>query len=197
MTEQAFRLGTLESVLKTRLSAKLPELREAFPVEVKIGHSKDLAEDVEAGKFDAVFAIGAPEKIPGVLKAKAFAEDVMVIYPNGHAAVKAPADLKDLPLAALAAGCSYRKRAIDWLASAGEKPLAVNDQPNYAAIMDAVAEGKGFAAVPASVLSRSPRKAEIEARGLEGEEGKVWVEFLWREDAPAEAVDRIRQALGF
>lgn len=196
MTEKAFRLGTLESVLKTRLQAKLPELRAVSPVEVTIGHSRDLFADLKAGKFDAVFAIDAPQD-PAVQRAKAFAENVMLIYPDSHIPVESQADLEDIPLAALADGCSYRRRVIGWLAEGGVEPVSIDDQPNYGAILDAVAEGRNFAAVPESVYSRSSHKTEIQADRLEGANGKVWVELLWREDAPAGAVERLRNAMGF
>lgn len=197
MAEQAFRLGVLESVLKTRLAQKLPGIRKDFPVDVLVGHSKGLAAKLEAGELDAVFAIGVLEMPPGIERARAFAENVMLIYPGAHAAVTSPAGLKGMPLAALAEGCAYRKRAIDWFESDGARPLVIQDQPDYSGVLNAVADGQGFAAVPESVLSRFSRKAEIQAGRLQGEGGQVWVELLWRRDAPRAVIERIREAMGF
>ena len=190
-----FRLGTLQSVLATRLNALLPSLRGQMELEVKIGHSKDLYEDLAAGRFDAVFAIDAPEN-PEILRTNAIAEDVTLVYPDSHQPVQSQEDLLDLPFVTFAPGCSYRRRGLQWMGEKGLEPVAVDVVPNYAAIMDAVAEGKGFGAIPGSVYRSSPRQSEVQADLIRGENGKVWVELLWRKDADPKAVELIRKAMG-
>ena len=196
MAGKTFRLGILESVLRTRLEPVRARLKAACPMTVTVGHSRDLFKRLKAGEFDAIFAIDCPED-PGIRRAKAFGEDVMLIYPDSHCPVESASDLEDLPMAALPEGCSYRRRLLAWMDSQGAKPLSVEDQPDYASILRAVASGGGFAPVPASVLSASDVKSEIQADRLEGPEGRVWVELLWRPEAPAQGIAALRSALGF
>ena len=190
-----FRLGTLQSIFATRLKPLVPGLQAQFPLEVKIGHSKDLFEDLVAGKFDAVFAIDGPEH-PDVCRANAVSEDVTLIYPDSHETGLSQEDLLDLPFVTFAPGCSYRRRGLQWMDEKGLQPVAVEVVPNYPAIMDAVAEGRGFGAIPGSVYRSSPRQSEVQADPIKGVNGKVWVELLWRKDADARAVGLIREAMG-
>ncbi len=191
-----FRLGTLQSILNTRLKPLIPELEQKIGLTVTIGHSTDLFEDLLAGKFDAVFAIDRPQN-GAVGRANAVAEQVMLIYPDAHCPVDSQADLQDLPFVTFAEGCSYRRRGLSWMAEAGLAPISVEVVPTYPDIIAKVADGQGFGAIPGSVLAASALKTNVQADPIQGENGKVWVELLWRKDADPKAVDAIRQAMGF
>ena len=195
LSESPFRLGTLQSVLATRLRPLLPGLQEKLQLEVQTGHSRDLYKGLAEGRFDAVFAIDAPEN-PDILRARAIPEDVTLIYPDSHEPVQSQEDLLDLPFVTFAPGCSYRRRGLQWMAEQGLEPIAIEVVPDYAAIMERVAEGRGFGAIPDSVFRTSPLHGEVQADPVPGENGKVWVELLWRKNADQHAVRLIRDAMG-
>jgi DNA-binding transcriptional LysR family regulator len=192
----SFRLGTLQSILNTRLKPLVPELERQIGLTVTIGHSTDLFEDLLSGRFDAVFAIDRPQS-EEVGRANAVAEQVMLIYPDAHCPVDSQSDLQDLPFVTFAEGCSYRRRGLSWMAEAGLEPIAVEVVPTYPDIIRKVVDGQGFGAIPGSVLAASPMKTNVQADPIQGPNGKVWVELLWRKDADPKAVEAIRKAMGF
>ena len=162
------RIGALESTAAARLPALLSGYHTMWPqveLEIAIGTSRSLAEDVERGRLDCAFVADArvfdsPEpdcRIAGrgLSATLAYHENMVLVLPPNHPAVKGPGDLKVKTLAAFPDGCTYRSVLERWLSSRdldGNRNWKVLELASYHAILACVAAGACFALCPKSIL---------------------------------------------
>ncbi|MGA7811717.1 LysR substrate-binding domain-containing protein, partial [Caballeronia sp.] len=122
------RIGSLESTAATRLPALLSAYHSTWPdvdLELSIGTSLSLVEDVESGRLDCAFVADAGCQVSpelgtrfaerGLDATRAYAEDMLLVLPAGHPPVNRPGDVKLTSLAAFARGCTYRSVLERWL----------------------------------------------------------------------------------
>jgi DNA-binding transcriptional LysR family regulator len=163
------RLGTLESTAAARLPALLSTYHSRWPrvgLELSIGTSRSLVEDVKSGRLDCAFVADAGCQVSaepdasfaelGLHATRAYSEDMVLVLPVGHPPVKRPEDVKVTTLAAFARGCTYRSVIERWLGTrdteAGEY-WTVMELASYHTMLACVAAGSCFALCPTSILN--------------------------------------------
>ncbi|WP_144630907.1 LysR family transcriptional regulator [Bordetella genomosp. 13] len=159
------RVGSMESTAASRLPGPLARFHSCWPevrVEIRTGTTQSLADAVAAHQLDcAVVAYPGDESPasadmdklgPGLQGSYLFTEQLMLVLPPGHPAVRGPADVQVRSLAGFARGCMYRQCAEDWLTLPGLPRWNVVEVNSYHAIMACVMAGTSAAVLPQSVL---------------------------------------------
>ena len=163
------RIGALESTAATRLPSLLSVYHSRWPqveLEISIGTSCSLIDDVLMSRLDCAFVAGADfGRVPGVgggfaerggLSAtRACTEDMLLVLPPNHPPVKRPEDIQIRTLAAFAKGCSYRSVLERWLGirdAEQESGWKLMELASYHTMLVCVAAGSCFALCPKSVL---------------------------------------------
>lgn len=88
----------------------------AYPqiaLELVIGTSRSLYEDMLENRLDAAFVVDMPED-DRLERMDAFAEELVVIAPEGHAPICCPDDIGRKTVLAFQGGCAYRNRLVNW-----------------------------------------------------------------------------------
>lgn len=152
------RIGTMESTAASRLPEPLAQYHQRWPdvaLELKMGPSARLVEQLLAHQLDCALvadlaALG--EALDESLEAlPVFQEELLLLLPAGHADITGPEQLQVGSLAALEAGCTYRRLAQRWLA--GKPGMRVLELGSYHAIFACVAAGASVGVAPRSVLA--------------------------------------------
>jgi DNA-binding transcriptional LysR family regulator len=157
------RIGTMESTAAARLPGPLAALHVQYPevqLRISTAPSRQLLEQVRSGQIDCAFAALPPcgdmtsaldLEAVGLHGEPIFREEIMLVLPPGHAAVRQSADITVRSLAAFAQGCSYRVLAEEWLGQ-GTSPLDIQEVGSYHSMLACVAAGGCVSLVPRSVL---------------------------------------------
>jgi DNA-binding transcriptional LysR family regulator len=148
------RIGTLESTAASRLPPLLARYHAAHPavaVELVTGTTDALVEAVLGRRLEAAFVADCKpaarlETMP------AFREELVLVAPRSHPAVRRAADVRADTLIVFPTGCAYRRRLQGWLGEDGVVPDKVLELASYHAIVACVASGAGIGIVPRSVL---------------------------------------------
>src|SRR5205814_4022267 len=138
-----FRLGTLESTAATRLPPVLARYHRGYPavrLELVTGTSGALVDRVLRGEIEAAF-VAEPYPARGLESRHVFTEELVLITPKGHGAVKTPKDIDQRTVLAFTTGCSYRRRLEAWLGRASVVAERVMEYGSYHAITACVAAG--------------------------------------------------------
>jgi len=162
------RIGAMESTAAARLPALLSAYHSRWPqvdLEISIGTSRSLVEDVEGNRLDCAFAadagvqgyadLGTRFAERGLNATRAYTEDLLLVLPPNHPPANGPRDLKITTLAAFARGCTYRSVLEHWLGAedAGGAPRwTMMEQASYRTMLACVAAGSCFAVCPKSIL---------------------------------------------
>jgi len=178
------RIGALESTAAARLPTLLSTYHSRWPqvaLEISIGTSRSLVEDVASGRLDCAFVAEAGVQIPpatgaafstqGLKATRAYTEEMPLVLPPNHPPVSRPEDLSVTTLAAFPAGCTYRSVLERWLgstASGAGKSWKVMELVSYHAILACVAAGSCIALCPKSILDlqRVPMDVRTQAIGV-------------------------------
>jgi DNA-binding transcriptional LysR family regulator len=181
------RIGSLESIVASRLPPLLSGFHRKFPavrIELSTGTNDDVIDAVRTRKIDAGFVAECPatahlESLP------AFNEELVVIAPRTHPAIRRAGDVQIDTIIAFPAGCAYRRRLQAWLAEDDIAPQKVLELASYHAIVACVASGTGIAIVPRSVLATLRATSEVAVYPLAGRKGMLTTAFVWRKgEAP-------------
>jgi len=158
------RVGTMESTAASRLPAALTQFNQMWPdvsLHLTMGASRDLTHDVLSDVLDCALIAGLPKamreedsRFDAELRAlemvPVFVEDLLIVLPSGHPAIKSAADLRVGALAALEPGCTYRRIAENWVRKSSALPTS--ELGSYHAILASVATGNTAGVMPRSVL---------------------------------------------
>ncbi len=162
------RVGAMESTAAARLPALLSGYHTMWPqveLQIAIGTSRSLAEDVEGGRLDCAFVADThipdtpdrDDRIAGrrLSATLAYHENMILVLPPNHPAVKGPGELRVKTLAAFPDGCTYRNVLERWLSPGdfnSNSHWKVMELASYHAILACVAAGSCFALCPESIL---------------------------------------------
>lgn len=155
------RIGAMESTAAARLPALLSGYHRRWPevrIELTIGTSRSLTEDVLGGRVDCAFIAGSGQELArrALVATRAYSEELLLVLPRNHPPARAPGDIRLSSLAAFADGCAYRGVLEHWL-EAGEcraRGWEVIEQGSYHSLLACVAAGACFALCPRSVLQQ-------------------------------------------
>lgn len=174
----ALRVGTMESTAASRLPEALMRFHALWPMvslSLTMGATRDLARGVLSEELDCALIARPPKKLLGEDAAlgvdlelleteRVFVEDLVVILPPSHPAVRSAADLRVDALAALEPGCTYRRIAENWgRTSASLRTLEVG---SYHAILASVATGNSVGVMPRSVLDMMNCPVDVKTHAL-------------------------------
>jgi DNA-binding transcriptional LysR family regulator len=176
-----FRLGTLESTAATRLPPVLARYHRSYPavrLELSTGTSGALVDRVLRGEIEAAF-VAEPYTSKGLDGLHAFTEELVLITPKGHGAVKHPKDIDERTVLAFTTGCSYRRRLESWLGRASVVAERVMEYGSYHAITACVAAGGGIAIVPRSVLRVVGAEPQVAVHPLPAQIAKARTMLVW------------------
>ena len=177
-----FRLGAMENTAAIRLPRPLADLHRLHPgidLELATGTSSLMYRMLLENELDAVFIADTPPDAR-VERAETFAEELVIITPPGHPAVRDPEDIGRKTLLAFKDGCAYRSRLIGWFRSHGREPEKVAGLASYHAILGGVAAGMGVGVVPTGILDIFPEKDAIAAHPFPLPFGRAVTELVWR-----------------
>ena len=163
------RIGALESTVATRLPSLLSVFHSRWPqveLEITIGTSRSLIDDVLASRLDCAFVADAGlerfagagasfAERSGLSATRACTEDMLLVLPPNHPQVNHPEDIQIRTLAAFAKGCSYRSVLERWLGirdAEEETDWKLMELTSYHTMLACVAAGSCFALCPKSVL---------------------------------------------
>jgi len=193
------RIGTLESTAASRLPPLLARYHSRYPavrVELVTGTTDALVDAVLARRVEAAFAADCAasarlETMP------AFDEQLVLVAPRSHPAIRRPEDVRTDTLIVFPSGCAYRRRLQAWLGA--DLPEKVLELASYHAIVACVASGAGIAVVPRSVLETIRRSEGVAVHPLAANDGASTTALVWRKgelSLPLKALQAEVAALG-
>jgi DNA-binding transcriptional LysR family regulator len=191
-----FRIGSLESTAGSRLAPILSRFHRQHPgvvVELVTGTTGALLQRVANFEIEAAFV--SEPFTPGALASrKVFDEELVLITGKDVAEVRRAADLAGMTLIAFANGCSYRKRAEDWLGASAMMPARTLEFASYQAMIACVAAGTGFAIVPRSLLATLKSAHDVRQHELPQRIRKNRTHLVWN-GTPSTSLLRLQEML--
>lgn len=192
-----FRIGALESAAAARLPEVLARLHAGYPqiaLELVVGTSRSLYKDVLENRLDAVFVVDMPED-DRLERMNAFAEELVVIAPEGHSPIRCPDDIGRKTLLAFQGGCAYQNRLVNWFRTHGREPERIAELASYHAIVGGVIAGMGVGAVPDSVLHLCRSDGILSVHRLGHPLCHATTELIWRKGMLSANMTALRQCL--
>ena len=180
-----FRIGSLESTAGSRLAPLLSRFHRQHPgvvVELVTGTTGALLQRVANFEIEAAF-VSEPFTRGALSARKVFDEELVLVTGKEVGAVRRAADLSGMTLIAFANGCSYRKRAEDWLGASALMPARTLEFASYQAMIACVAAGTGFAVVPRSLLATLKSAQDVRQHELPARIRKNRTHLVWNGEA--------------
>jgi DNA-binding transcriptional LysR family regulator len=191
-----FRIGSLESTAGSRLAPILSRFHRQHPgvvVELVTGTTGALLQRVANFEIEAAFV--SEPFTPGTLASrKVFEEELVLITGKDMPQVRRATDLAGKTLIAFASGCSYRKRAEDWLGVSSLMPARTLEFASYQAMIACVAAGTGFAIVPRSLLATLKSAQDVRQHELPAKVRKNRTHLVWN-GTPSTSLLRLQEML--
>jgi len=116
----------------------------------------------------------------GLEVVEAFDEELVIIAPRSHPAIRCAQDVRTDTIICFPLGCAYRRLLHTWLAAGAVVPEKVLELSSYHAIVACVASGTGIALVPRSVLETVRVHASIAVYPLPEEHARMTTYLVWR-----------------
>ena len=176
------RIGTLESTAASRLPPLLARYHAAHPavtVELVAGTTDALVEAVLGRRLEAAFVADCRPSLR-LETMPAFREELVLVAPRSHPAIRRGRDVRADTLIAFPSGCAYRRRLQAWLGEDGVVPDRVLELASYHAIVACVASGTGVAIVPRSVLETIRRDEGVAVYPLGKGTAVTTTALVWR-----------------
>lgn len=191
------RLGAMESTAAIRLPTLLARMHQKFPslsVELCTGAPRPLTARVIAGELDAAL-VSEPVSDPRLATQLAYVEDLVMIAPAGHPAVRSARDLRLDALLAFDPDCPHRQRLEAWFAKGKVAPGKVIELGSYHAILGCCVAGMGVALIPEAVLATYTERKHLSVYPLSGDARTMKIMLIWRKDAPQPKINALAQLL--
>jgi len=189
-----FRIGSLESTAGSRLAPILSRFHKLYPavvVELVTGTTGALIQRVTNFEIEAAF-VSEPFTAPGLPAMKAFEEELVLITSKEVKDIAKAGQLSGSTLIAFGNGCSYRKRAEEWLGTAGVMPARTLEFGSYQAMIACVAAGTGFALVPRSLLVSLKASGDVQQHELPPRVRRNHTHLVWN-GSPSPALERLQR----
>lgn len=169
------RIGSMESTVASRLPSLLAAFNRDWPevtIELSTAPTRQLVDAVQAHRIDcALIGIAADDgwsALDAVETVPVFREQLVLLLPKGHHAVRSPADVEPMALAAFAPGCTYRMLAEEWLIgeNAARSRLKIQEVGSYHAMFACTAAGACVSVMPKSVADTLSHLGSVEEHEL-------------------------------
>lgn len=199
----SLRVGTMESTAASRLPEVLSRFNALWPavsLRLTMGATRDLTRAVMAEELDCALIARPPKRLlqevgmydPDLEDLEAeqvYTEELLIVLPSHHPAIRTAADLRIDALAALEPGCTYRRIAEYWgRASASLRTLELS---SYHAILASVTTGNSVGVMPKSVLDLMRWPTKVKTHHL----GAVDTLLVCRKDQRSAAFDAFRDVV--
>jgi len=194
-------LGAMESTAASRLPRILANYHQQWPeveLELATGTTGCLIDRVREFEIDAALVATPPDAsmlTDEFDSVPVFDEQLVMVTPRGHRAIRAANDVALSTLVAFERGCAYRGYIERWYAQHGLRPARTLELGSYHAIVACVAAGAGVAVAPRSVLELLPGGAREVAIHAIGPLGVVPTLLIWRRGHDSAALHALRDAL--
>ncbi|HJS32360.1 MAG TPA: LysR substrate-binding domain-containing protein [Alphaproteobacteria bacterium] len=177
-------VGALESTAAHRLSPLLAGYVAAHPavdLVLRTGTTCELIDKTLAHEVDGAFVCGPVDHRELVAEA-VFREELVLLTARGARGLAALAQVHDLKLVVLRAGCSYRQRLEAILAARGIVATRLLEFGTLDAIIACVAAGLGVTLLPRTVVAQATRDRRVTQHELAPAEAAVETLFIRRRD---------------
>lgn len=181
----ALTVGSLETTAALRLSPLLASYVAAYPavdLVLRTGTTAELVDAVLARRMEGAFVCG-PVAHPDLAAEVAFREELAVVSAPSVPSLEALAGADGLKIVVLRAGCSYRQRLEEILATRGVVKVRRLEFGTLDAILGCVAAGLGLTLLPKSVVGAAWRDGRVAIHTLPPAEARVETLFIRRRDA--------------
>jgi DNA-binding transcriptional LysR family regulator len=183
------RIYAPETVLTYRLPPVLQAFRKTYPrVEIIFRSETDstLAEELECGRIDLAISMTDSVDAEQLCFLRLGSEDVYLFatpdHPLAHSKKVFPRDLADHTLLLTEAGCGYRRKLDQQLASANIKPQHTTEFSSVEAIKQCVAAGLGIALLPEVVIASELKKKQFALLNWHGGKMIIATHVMWHKD---------------
>jgi DNA-binding transcriptional LysR family regulator len=196
------RVGCMESTAATRLPEPLARFHQRWPqveLSVATGPSRAMLESTRNGLVDcALIALYGNSDIAseadllemGLRGARMYEEELVLVLPADHPAVREASDVAVRSLAAFGPGCSYRALAEDWLAPR-DSALKIQEVASYHAMLACVACGACTCLLPRAILKLMNPLPAFQVHDI----AKMETWLVWRADFNTAAFAALRDIL--
>ncbi len=194
------RLGSMESTAASRLPPVLQTINRMHPdlaLRLTMGSTEELTRAVLAEEIDCALiarlpndiAIRRPDLLADLDGDPIYREDVLIVLPASHPPIKTALDVRVNWLAALEAGCTYRRVAEQW--ARPSPTIATKEVSSYHAILASVAAGDAIGVVPRSVFELMDWPGDARTHPLR----EIQTLLIYRREASSPAIEILRRAL--
>jgi DNA-binding transcriptional LysR family regulator len=178
-------IGSLETTAALRLSAQLSAYVAAYPevdLVLRTGTSAELVKDVLEYRLDGAFVCG-PVEHADLEQRLAFREELAILTAPTVRSLDELFGKRQVKIAVLRAGCSYRQRLEDLLTRRGIVETRLLEFGTIEAILACVGAGLGVTLLPKSLIGMATRNNHVAAHRLPKAEALVDTIFIRRRDA--------------
>lgn len=192
-----FALGALESTAAVRIPALLAAYNQRFPqvaLELATGPSGQIIDAILSGDLIAGFVDG-PLDHPDLTGFPVFDEEMVIVAPSSHAAIRRGRDADGAALYVFRKNCSYRRHLERWLANDGARPGEMRELESYHSMLACVSAGGGLAIMPRSMLESMPGSQTVRAWPMGKEFGLLRTWLIWRKDTISKALDAFAELI--
>jgi len=177
-------IGSLETTAALRLSPVLSRFAEAHPsvdLVLRTGTTAELIDAVLKGDLEGAFVSG-PVHHPQLLTETIFREELVIATAPGFKALDALAQIKELKIVVLRAGCSYRERLEEALSHRGIVRVRLLEFGTIEAIVGCVAAGLGVTLLPRAIIEPLWRERRVAMHRLPPGEANAETLYIRRRD---------------
>ncbi|GLQ33335.1 LysR substrate-binding domain-containing protein [Litoribrevibacter albus] len=184
------RVGSMEAVAASRLSAILYEYHTAYPdvsLEVKTRPTGDLIEFVLNGQLD-VALVADPNADERLERMPVFKETLVLVSEKSMTDISDPSQLGVEPtLLGFSNQCAYRNRLTQWVKQVNlvAKVVEIN---SYHTLLNCVTAGMGVGLVPEKLLELYPFAKDLRTHPLPDNLATTITTAIWRKDSSRPSV---------
>jgi DNA-binding transcriptional LysR family regulator len=191
------RIGSLETTAALRLPPLLTAYATACPevdLQIETGPTEALIESVLDRKLDGAFVSG-PVAHPDLVAVPVVEEELVLVTPPQMRTRQHVADYLSSSagrkVIMFRSGCSYRQRALEYLAKQGFVDLRRMEMGTLDGIIGCVAASLGVSLLPRAVVEGAERQGLVRMHALRGADAKAMTVFIRRQDSFVSAALRI------
>ena len=178
-------IGSLETTAGLRLSSVLAAYAEAYPnvdLELTTGTTSELVEAVLAHRLEGAFVCG-PVNHPELEEEGVFREELAIVTAGSVRRLDDILGRSEVRIIVFRAGCSYRQRLENLLATRGIVATRCLQFATLEGILGCVGANLGLTLLPKAIVASAREQWRVAVHGLAPSEAWVDTVFIHRRDA--------------